>query len=130
MSANKDLVSEFYARAINDRNSSACQDLLTADFIHNGEARGRDGQQAVVDAFLQAFDPLHHEILILFAEDDLVCAHQRWWGTHVGEFLGHPATGRDVAFTSTAILKIRERQIAQAWDEIGLAELLEQLSAA
>lgn len=120
----------FYARAINDRDSAACQELLTADFIHNGEARGRDGQQAVVDAFLQAFDPLHDEILILFAEDDLVCAHQRWSGKHVGEFAGHPATGRDVAFTSTAILKIRDGEISQAWDQIGLAELLEQLSAA
>jgi predicted ester cyclase len=59
-----------------------------------------------------------------------VCAHQRWSGTHVGDFLGHPATGRGVTFTSTAILQIRDGLIAEAWDEIGLAELIDQLTAA
>jgi predicted ester cyclase len=58
-----------------------------------------------------------------------VCAHQRWDGTHVTEFAGVPATGREVAFTSTAILRIREGQIAEAWDEIDLAGLLGQLQA-
>jgi steroid delta-isomerase-like uncharacterized protein len=125
----KDVVREFYARAINGRNASACETLLTEDFVHNGEPRGRDGQRLAVEAFLDAFSPLRHEIVIMLAEDDLVCAHQRWEGTHVSEFAGVPATGREVGFTSTAILRIREGQIAEAWDEIDLAGLLGQLQA-
>lgn len=128
LSTNKDLVREFYARAINERDSGVCGELLSEDFVHNGEARGRDGQQAVVDAFLQAFDPLRHEVLLILAEGDLVCAHQRWTGTHVDEFLGHAATGREVMFTSTAILEIRDGLIAEAWDQIGLVELFAQLA--
>ena len=130
MSTGKDVVREFYARAINGRDASACEGLLTEDFVHNGERRGRDGQRAEVQAFLDAFSPLRHEILIMLAEDDLVCAHQRWTGTHVNDFAGVPATGREVTFTSTAILRIREAQIAQAWDEVDLAGLLGQLHAA
>jgi steroid delta-isomerase-like uncharacterized protein len=130
VSTNKDVVREFYARAINGRDASACETLLTEDFVHNGEPRGRDGQRLAVEAFLDAFSPLRHEIVIILAEDDLVCAHQRWAGTHVNDFAGVPATGREVGFTSTAILKIREGQIAEAWDEIDLAGLLGQLQAA
>lgn len=66
----------------------------------------------------------------MLAEDDLVCAHQRWTGTHVNEFVGIPVTGREVTFTSIAILRIRGEQLAEAWDEIDLAGLLEQLQAA
>lgn len=55
MSTGKDVVREFYARAINGRDALACEELLTEDFVHNGERRGRDGQRAVVQAFLDAF---------------------------------------------------------------------------
>jgi predicted ester cyclase len=124
---NQDVVREFYAQAINGRDPSACKRLLTADFTHNGEQRGRGGQSQAVEAFLDAFSPLHNEILIIFGEEDLVCAHQRWSGKHVGEFLGHPATGRDVSFTSTAILRLRDGQISEAWDEMDAAGLLAQI---
>jgi predicted ester cyclase len=89
--------------------------------------RGRGGQSQAVEAFLGAFSPLQNEILILFGEEDLVCAHQRWSGKHVGEFLGHPATGREVSFTSTAILRLRDGQISEAWDEMDAAGLLAQI---
>ena len=91
---NKELVRRFYREAIVERDSSACERLLSADFVHNGEARGRAGQRQAVDYFLAAFPDLEHEITLILAEDDLVAAHQRWRGTHGGEFLGVAATGR------------------------------------
>jgi steroid delta-isomerase-like uncharacterized protein len=127
--ANKDLIRRFYREAINERDSGACERLLSEDFVHNGEARGRVGQRQAVDYFLAAFPDLHNEIELILAEDDLVAAHQRWWGTHSDEFLGVEATGRQVEFTSTAVLRIRDGLIARAWDEIDAAGLLQQLTA-
>jgi steroid delta-isomerase-like uncharacterized protein len=126
--ANKDLVRRFYREAINERDSSACERLLTADFVHDGEPRGRAGQRQAVDYFLAAFPDLHNEIELILAEDDLVAAHQRWAGTHEGEFLGVAASGRRAEFTSTAVLKIRDGLIAQAWDEMDSAGIVRQLS--
>jgi steroid delta-isomerase-like uncharacterized protein len=125
--ANKDLVRRFYREAIDGRDSAACERLLTADFVHNGEPRGRTGQRQAVDYFLAAFPDLHSEIELILAEDDLVAAHQRWSGTHAGEFLGVEASGRAVEFSSTAVLRIRDGLIAQAWDEIDTAGILQQL---
>jgi steroid delta-isomerase-like uncharacterized protein len=127
--ANKDLVRRFYREAINERDSGACERLLSEDFVHNGEPRGRVGQRQAVDYFLAAFPDLHNEIELILAEDDLVAAHQRWSGTHSDEFLGVEATGRRVEFTSTAVLRVRDGLIARAWDEMDSGAILKQLRA-
>ena len=127
--ANKELVRRFYREAIVERDSSTCERLLTVDFVHSGEPRGRAGQRQAVDYFLAAFPELRHEVELILGEDDLVAAHQRWTGTHGGEFLGVAATGRGVEFTSTAILRVRDGLIAEAWDEMDSGAILRQLGA-
>jgi len=117
----KIIVCDFYDEVINRRNLGAIDRLLTDDFRHNGEARGRTGQRRAVNEFLTAFPDLRHEILIILAEGDLVSAHQRWTGTLEGTFMGHAPNGRLVSFTSTAILQVRGDQIAQAWDVVDIA---------
>ena len=126
---NKDLVRRFYAEVMNGRDLDAIDRLLTEGFVHDGEARGRDGQKQAVRAFLNGFSDLHDEIELILAEGDLVSAHQAWTGTHDGDFMGIAATGRKVKFTSTAILRIEDGMIAEAWDEVDLAGLMAQLSA-
>jgi predicted ester cyclase len=127
--ADKELVRRFYREAIVERDSAACERLLSIEFVHNGEPRGRAGQRQAVDYFLTAFPELGHEIELIIAEDDLVAAHQRWVGIHGGEFLGVAATGRRVEFTSTAILRVRDGLIAEAWDEMDSGAILTQLAA-
>ncbi len=129
LEANKDVVRRFYAEVINQRDVDAIDHLLSADFVHNGEVRGRAGQKKAVQLFLDAFEPLANEIVVLIAEGDLVAAHQQWAGTHVGEFAGIAATGRSVTFVSTAILRIRDGEIAEAIDVVGMAGLMAQLTA-
>ena len=128
LQANKDVVSSFYAEAINGRDSYACERWLAKRFVHNGVKRGREGQREVVAHFLAAFSPLRHEILLLLAEDDLVAAHQSWSGRHVGEFLGCAASGRDVSFSSTAVLRVTGSEIVQAWDEMDTGAIVAQLT--
>ena len=124
----KSIVREFYDEVINRRNVGAIDHLLSEDFRHNGEARGRAGQRQAVEDFLNGFSDLRHEILIILAEADLVSAHQRWAGTFDGTFLGHEPNGRFLSFSSTAILQVRGDEICQAWDvvDIGLAAQLAQ----
>ena len=117
----KAIVRDFYEQAINRRDLGAIDRFLTDDFRHNGEARGRSGQRQAVAEFLAGFPDLRHEILIILCEGDLVSAHQKWTGTFDAPFMGRPPTGRPVAFTSTAILRVRDGQIAEAWDVVDIA---------
>lgn len=127
---NKAVVARFYAEVINDRDLDAIDDLLTEDFTHNGEPRGRQGQKQAVEVFYAAFSDLRNEILVSLAEGDLVAAHQRWHGTHDGELMGIPPSGKQVSFPSTAILRIRDGMIAEAIDVVDLAALMGQIGEA
>jgi steroid delta-isomerase-like uncharacterized protein len=126
---NKQLVIRFYAEAINERDLGAVDRLLAEDFAHNGEHRGRTGQREAVKAFLAGFSDLSNEILLILAERDLVAAHQRWTGTHDGNFAGFSSTGRHVEFTSTAVLRVVNGEIAEAWDEVDMVTLMSQISS-
>lgn len=126
---NKEVVRSFYAEAINGRDSYACERWLSRGFVHNGVKRGREGQREVLAHFLAAFEPLRHEILLLLAEGDLVAAHQHWKGRQVGDFLGCPASGRQIAFTSTAILRVAGSEISEAWDEMDSGAIVAQMTA-
>ena len=122
-----EVVRRFYAEAINGRDVSACNRLLTADFVHEGVQRGREGQREAVEVFLGAFDPLDHTIDAIFGDGELVCARQTWRGRHVGNFFGVPASGKDATFTSTAVLRVRDGLIAEAWDQMDLFGLFGQI---
>ena len=126
----KDVVRRFYEEAINGRDLGAIDRLLTEDFTHDGERRGRDGQRQAVAAFLDAFPDLQHRIEQILAEGELVAARQTWTGTHRGEFMGVAPTGRTVSFGSTAVLRIEDEMIAEAWDQIDALGLMRQLRAA
>lgn len=130
LDTNKDLVRRFYDEVINGRDVDAIDRLLAEDFVHNGEQRGREGQKVGVRAFLDAFPDLRNEILLILAEGDLVSAHQRWTGTHEGEFLGVEATGQRVVFGTTAILRVEGDLLAEAWDVGDYLGLLGQLHGA
>jgi steroid delta-isomerase-like uncharacterized protein len=127
---NKSIVTSFYAEAINGRDLGAVDRLLSEGFVHNGETRGRAGQRQAVKTFLDAFGDLHSEIELILAEEDLVAVHQTWTGTHSGEFAGVAATERRVEFTSTAVLRLEHGLIAEAWDEVDMLGLMQQLGAA
>lgn len=124
---NKQFVRRFSAEVINGRDIDAIDELLSADFAHNGESRGREGQKQAVRAFLHGFSDLRNEIGIILGEGRLVAAHQTWTGTHDGEFLGVAPTGKRVSFGSTAILEVRGSEIAAATDVVDIAGLMDQL---
>lgn len=127
LAENKEVIRRFYAEVINGRDLDAIDRLLTEDFSHDGELRGREGQRAAVAVFLDGFSDLEHRIDQILAEGDLVAARQTWTGTHDGEFAATAATGRRVEFGSTAVLEVRDGMIAAAWDQVDVAGLMAQL---
>lgn len=127
LEASKALVRSFYEKVINGRDLDAIERLLSEDFRHDGEERGRAGQRAAVAAFLDGFPDLEHETDL--AEAALVAVRQSWRGTHDGEFAGVPAIGRRVEFGSTAVLQVRDGMIVAAWDRVDVAGLMAQLTS-
>jgi len=67
-------------------------------------------------------EPLH-----IIAEGDLVCVRSIVHGTNKGPFMGHPATGKMVAFTLFIEYRVSKGKIVEHWMLADLPALLEQL---
>ncbi|GAA3297859.1 ester cyclase [Streptomyces cinereospinus] len=64
----------------------------------------------------------------LIADGDRVCARWFWKGTHRGDFLGVPATGREVFMTGTTVFRCTgDGRLAEGWWEYDRLGLMEQL---
>lgn len=129
LNVNKAVVRRFYERAVNQQNLNAVEDLLTPDFVHNGEQRGSAGQRQVVAGMLAAFPDLHVTVDAIIAEGDDVAARCTWSGTQHGVFLGVAPTSRVVTFQAIALLRLVDGRIAQAWENEDDLGLLRQLGA-
>ncbi len=84
--SNKRLVRRLVDEAIARRDPEVIDEIATGEF-----ARAAKGW---VSPFRSAFPDFEMEVVELIAEGDAVVAHFRCSGTHRGEWLGVPATGR------------------------------------
>jgi steroid delta-isomerase-like uncharacterized protein len=76
-----------------------------------------------------SFPDLSVDIVRLVEERDLVAAHFRAQGTHTGVFAGVPPTGRHCDLRCTAVFRVDEGRIAEAWVTWDTLSLMEQLGA-
>ena len=88
---------------------------------------GRDAWRQGVEMMRRAFPDLQAHIEDIFATGDKVAVRVRFRGTHSGEFLGIPATGRTVEYVSHEFYRIAGGLIAEEWICSDMATLLRQL---
>lgn len=84
--ANKKLVRRFIDEVIGGRNADVVDELAAGEFAL--------AAKRWVSPFQRAFPDFKMEVVELIAEGATVVAHFRCSGTHRGEWLGVPATGR------------------------------------
>jgi steroid delta-isomerase-like uncharacterized protein len=77
----------------------------------------------------RAFPDCANDIEDLIATDDRVVVRYRFSGTHEGEALGVPATGRRVETTGIAIFRVEDGTITEEWAVDDVDGLLRQLGA-
>jgi predicted ester cyclase len=83
---NKHLVRRLVEEAVGRRDLAVLGEIAAGEFAQ----RARDW----VSPFQSAFPDFEMEIVALIAEGDRVVGHFHCSGTHTGEWLGVPATGR------------------------------------
>ena len=71
--------------------------------------------------------PGRHEIRMQVAEGDLVVSQIVGIGVHEGEFLGIPATHKEVETEGMVIHRIREGKISEYWSVVDVARVLAQV---
>jgi predicted ester cyclase len=108
-------------------------DYIAEDFVaHNpplpGVSLDPEGMKEAAEIFRVA-TPGRHEITMQVAEGDLVVSHIVGRGVHEGEFLGIPATNREVETGGVAFHRVRDGKIVEYWSVVDVARVLQQFGA-
>ncbi len=126
-SVNRRFVEEYQTKG--DR--SVGEELLAPDFVDHSPSQGlpptRDGVFILFDALRSAFPDFRAKIHTQVLEGDTVATHKTFHGTHKGDFLGIPATGKQVAFDVFDIVKVRDGKIVEHWNVVDQMTLMQQL---
>ncbi len=88
---------------------------------------GPEGTKFIVNMFRTAFPDFHMTIDLLVAEDDRVAARFIETGTHLGDLMGMPPTGKKVSFSEIGILRIADGKIVESWYDVDMLGLMQQL---
>ncbi|MGH3305650.1 MAG: ester cyclase, partial [Streptosporangiaceae bacterium] len=117
----------------NAGDADQCVALAAPDIIINlAELRepqhGREAWRQGFEILKHAFPDLQARIEDIFAAEDKVAVRVRLCGTHSGEFLGIPATGRTIEYVSHEFYRVADGLIAEEWICSDMASLLGQLS--
>lgn len=77
----------------------------------------------------QKSTPGYHTVDVLIAEGDKVAGKITGYGTHEGELLGIPRTGRKIRMSGIVIWRIKNGKIVEHWGQNDTLGLLQQLGA-
>lgn len=93
------------------------------------EAKGPEGVKHVFATLHEAFPDLHISVEDVIAEGDKVVARERITGTHRGDYMGLPATGKQVAYNEIVIARFADGRIIETWGVVDVLSLMKQLGA-
>jgi steroid delta-isomerase-like uncharacterized protein len=109
-------------------------DLVADDFVEHQESPGfertRTGVLQMFGAYRAAFPDMRMEPEDVLADGDRVVARVRATGTHQGDFMGMPATGRAIDVQLIDIMRIGEDGRAhEHWGVFDALRMMQQLGA-
>jgi steroid delta-isomerase-like uncharacterized protein len=122
---------------INARDIDGFGDMLAADFVERDELPGlaptKDGVTMFFRMYIAAFPDLQMVPEDVIASGDKVVARVRVTGTHKGEFMGLPPTGRRVEVQLIDIIRFsddgRAREHWGVFDQFGMMQQLGAIPA-
>jgi steroid delta-isomerase-like uncharacterized protein len=89
----------------------------------------KEGVKQLFAIYRSAFPDLRMEAHETVTEGDLVCARITTTGTHRGEFMGIPATGRQIEVETIDMARIRDGQCIEHWGVTDSMTMMQQLGA-
>jgi steroid delta-isomerase-like uncharacterized protein len=119
--ANKQLVRDYIENVVNKRQPEAAARYFAVDYIEHNPRLPHDGlagREQFVAGVLQGFSDYHGEVQEILAAGDKVVTRTHWTGTQDGPFLGRPASGKKLDFTTSDFFRFENGKVAEHWDVV------------
>jgi steroid delta-isomerase-like uncharacterized protein len=114
-------------------NFALFEELFADDFLDHtpqpGGTPDKAGARALYHRLREAFPDFHADIKWQATDGNLVTTYKIYHGTHQGEFLGVPPTGRNIHFETVDAMRVVDGKITEHWGVANLYSLMEQLGA-
>jgi steroid delta-isomerase-like uncharacterized protein len=132
-SAHKRLARRWFDHVWNKRRAEAIAEMMSPKCIGHGKAAdggdsiGSDGFRSFQEAYLGAFPDLKVVVDDVIVEGRKMAVRWVATGTHQGDTLGFPATGREMRITGISIVYVKGGKIVEGWDSYDQHGMLQQL---
>jgi steroid delta-isomerase-like uncharacterized protein len=131
LAENKALVRRFVEEVQSQHKLAVVDEIMDPNMIdHAAQPSSLNSVEAFKQFFggvLAALPDLKAVIHAQVAEGDKVVTHKTFHGTHKGEFMGIPPTGKKVAIELIDIFRIAEGKFAEHWAVSDMMSLMQQL---
>jgi len=116
------------------RNPGVLDELIAPDFVLHDPSildlpKGPEGARQYYQMFVAGFPDIQVNNDEVVASGDFVAALWTAHGTHDGEAMGIPPTGRQITITGQALYRVANGQIVEEWVHADIVGLLKQLGA-
>lgn len=127
-----DLVREFNEDVFNGRDYDRMEEFQTEDYVQHGpmagmEVRGTEEALQNLKVFHEAFPDLEATEELSFGGGEYVCTHYTYRGTHDGELMGIPPTGKRAEVPGIVINRFEGEKPAEAWVVVDFLAMVQQL---
>jgi len=125
-----ELVRRFYEDVLVGGDLVALDELATSDYEEHdplpGQGDGLQGLKDRVSTLREGLDP-RFTIEDVISEGDRLVVRWTNSGTHVGDFLGIPATNKSFSVAGMDIYRVSEGKLAEHWHVVDQLSMLQQL---
>ncbi|MEU9471860.1 ester cyclase [Streptomyces avermitilis] len=127
-------VRRFFLEVATEGELPPLNDVMTENYHDHDPANeqdviGLDAMRREIEMWRRGFD-FAFTVEDQIAEGGRVCTRWSWKGTHKGDFMGIPATGKQVTMTGTTVFRCGEDgKIVEGWWQYDRLGLLAQLGA-
>ena len=124
---------EWFEQVWNQRNADAIHRLAHPQVRYQGlsqdgsHATGYDTFKQFRQTFLNAFPDFRGTVEDVLVDGDKTAVRLTCTGTHTGDGLGIPPTGRPFTATAIVIFRWKDGQIVEGWNEFDAAGMMRQL---
>ena len=123
----------WFSEVMNQGNEETIDEICAAEFVDHdplpGTGSDREGLHDFVKQIRAAFPDLEATIDDMLVEGDEIAIRSTFRGTHDGDFMGIPATGKKVEVANYDFVRMKGDQAVEHWGTIDSAALMEQLGA-
>jgi steroid delta-isomerase-like uncharacterized protein len=129
---NKAIVLHHWEEAVNKGNMDLIDEIFAPDFVaHEADQdiRGPEGVRQFILMLRVGFPDLHVIVEDVVAEEDKVVVRWVASGTHQGDLMGLPPSGKRVSVAGITISRFEGGKLAEEWELYDTMGMMQQLDA-